>query len=86
MRTPAQRGPIGNWLRDERIARGWTNAATARANLERAGIRVAPSVYAEWESGTRLPSERQLDQLWRSAGRTPWPPLFEIRRRCWVSW
>jgi transcriptional regulator with XRE-family HTH domain len=71
MRTPAQRGPIGNWLRDERIARGWTNAATARANLDRAGIRVAPSVYAEWESGTRLPSERHLEQLRAFYGSEP---------------
>jgi len=71
MRTPAQRGPIGNWLRDERLARGWTSAGAARANLERAGIRVAPSVYAEWESGTRIPSEAQLAKLQEFYGSEP---------------
>jgi transcriptional regulator with XRE-family HTH domain len=63
VRTPAQRGPIGNWLRDERIARGWTSASVARRHLARSGIRVAESVYAEWESGTRIPSERQQEAL-----------------------
>lgn len=71
MRTPAQRGPIGNWLRDERLARGWSSAGTARGNLERAGIKVAASVYAEWESGTRIPSEAQLARLQDFYGSKP---------------
>lgn len=71
MRTPAQRGPVGNWLRDERLARQWRSAAVARRNLERAGIKVAPSVYAEWEAGTRIPSERQLNALVAYYGTQP---------------
>ena len=62
MRTPAQRGKIGNWLRDERLARGWSQKV-ARRNLGAAGIPVAESVYAEWESGTRVPNERNLARL-----------------------
>lgn len=62
MRTPAQRGRIGNWLRDERLARGWSQKL-ARRNLAAAGIPVAESVLAEWESGTRVPNEANLARL-----------------------
>lgn len=53
------------------MARGWTSAAQTRGHLARSGIQVAASVYAEWESGTRLPSERQLEQLKAFYGTTP---------------
>ena len=62
VRTPAQRGRIGNWLRDERLARGWSQKV-ARNNLSAAGVPVAESVYAEWESGTRVPNDRNLARL-----------------------
>ena len=71
-KTPKERGRIGAWLVDQRMARGWSTAAKARAELERlGGIRVAPSVYAEWESGSRLPSEANLARLETFYGSSP---------------
>ena len=49
-------------MRDERLARGWSQKV-ARRNLGAAGIPVAESVYAEWESGTRVPNDRNLARL-----------------------
>lgn len=63
-RTPAQRGKIGNWLVESRLARGWDTQDRARAEIERlTGWRVPQSVYAEWESGRRVPSDANLERL-----------------------
>jgi len=70
VRTPAQRGPVGNWLRDERLSRGWKQE-TARANLARAGISIPASVYAEFESGTRVPSEERIQAIAAYYGSSP---------------
>lgn len=58
-------------MRDERAARGWKNQKTARANLARAGISIPESVYAEYESGTRIPSEDRLAALVGYFGTSP---------------
>lgn len=74
-KTPEQRGPVGAWLVQERKARGWHSAAIARAGLERAGIlRVAPSVYAEWEAGTKKPNADTQSALERFYGSAPKQP------------
>lgn len=63
-RTPAQRGKVGNWLVESRLARGWDTQEKARAEIARlTGWKVPQSVYAEWESGRRLPSDTNLDKL-----------------------
>lgn len=63
-RTPAQRGATGNWLVLSRVARGWDTQERARAEIERlAGWRIPQSVYAEWESGRRIPSDANLARL-----------------------
>lgn len=63
-RTPAQRGRTGNWLVERRLARGWATQASARGEIERlTGWRIPQSVYAEWESGRRVPSDANLDRL-----------------------
>lgn len=63
-RTPAQRGRIGNWLVESRLARGWDTQEKARAEIARlTGWDVAQSVYAEWESGRRIPSDANLARL-----------------------
>lgn len=44
----------------------------ARRELERlGGIRIAQSVYAEWESGRRVPSEANLARLQAFYGTSP---------------
>lgn len=54
------------------MTRGWTTAAIARAELERlGGIRIAASVYAEWESGRRVPSDANLARLEAFYGSSP---------------
>src|SRR4051812_4905146 len=74
-KSPEDRGPIGAWLVSERNARGWHSAAVARGALERAQVlRVAPSVYAEWESGTKRPNASQLEALPRFYGTEPARP------------
>lgn len=74
-KTAAERGPIGAWLVSERNARGWHSAAVARGALERAQVlRVAPSVYAEWEAGTKRPNAAQMEALTRFYGSEPAKP------------
>jgi hypothetical protein len=63
-RTPAQRGRIGNWLVESRLSRGWDTQEKARSEIERlTGWRIPQSVYAEWESGRRVPSDANLARL-----------------------
>ena len=71
-RTPAQRGKVGNWLVESRLARGWDTQEKARAEVARlTGWTIPQSVYAEWESGRRLPSEANLDRLRSFYGDAP---------------
>lgn len=74
-KTPAQRGRIGNWLRESRLQRGYSSAAEAREAIERlTGWRIQPSVFAEWESGRRLPSDENLEKLRSFFGDEPDAP------------
>lgn len=71
-RTPAQRGRIGNWLVESRLARGWETQEKARAEIARLGNwKIPQSVYAEWESGRRLPSDANLERLQGFYGTEP---------------
>lgn len=71
-RTPAQRGTIGNWLLESRLSRGYTSQAKARAEIERlTGWRIAQSVYAEWESGRRVPEGDNFRRLQEFFGPVP---------------
>lgn len=54
------------------MARGWDTQATAREQIAKlTGWRIPQSVYAEWESGRRLPSEANLDRLRSFYGDAP---------------
>jgi hypothetical protein len=71
-RTPAQRGKVGNWLLESRLARGWDTQEKARAEIARlTGWTIPQSVYAEWESGRRLPSDTNLERLQGFYGDAP---------------
>lgn len=71
-RTPAQRGRIGNWLVESRLSRGWETQEKARAEIARlGGWKIPQSVYAEWESGRRLPSDANLERLTAFYGTQP---------------
>lgn len=63
MRTPAQRGRYGRWLVGAREDRGFDTADKALRALEAAGIRIGRSAYAEYESGTKVPSRNHLPLL-----------------------
>lgn len=53
--TPRRRGTFGNWLKAKREERYKTQAA-ALADMRRLqGLAIAPSEYAQWESGSRVP-------------------------------
>jgi len=46
------------------MARGWTTQKQARAEIERlTRWRIPQSVYAEWESGRRMPSDANMEKL-----------------------
>lgn len=71
-RTPAQRGRIGQWLMESRLARGYRTQERARREIERlTGWKIPVSVYSEWESGTRVPSEDNQARLAAFFGNPP---------------
>lgn len=75
-RTPAQRGAVGNWLVDSRLARGYVSQNQARREIERlTGWRIAQSVYAEWESGRRVPEGDNYSRLQDFYGPMPEAPI-----------
>lgn len=63
MRRDEQRGRVGRWLRAQRLERGYGTQAAAVKALGTWGWPVAASVYAEWESGGRVPSDENLARL-----------------------
>jgi transcriptional regulator with XRE-family HTH domain len=62
MKSDAERGEFGVWLRDRRVAAGYSNASAAVAAMKRKeGYSISLSEWAEFESGTRRPSaERRV--------------------------
>jgi hypothetical protein len=71
VKSPRERGEFGNWLRVERKAQ-YANVAQAVAALQkRAGYGIAPSVWAELESGSRRPSQEQRERLESFFGTQP---------------
>ncbi len=64
MKTPEERSPQGRWLVDARQRRGLGSQTAARkAILAATGVELAPSVYAEYESGTKPVSRAHLPTL-----------------------
>lgn len=55
MKTPGQRGTFGDWLTRARTQRFATQAEALREYERLAGLRITPSQYAQWESGSRTP-------------------------------
>jgi hypothetical protein len=71
VKSDEQRGAFGAWLRRERTAR-FENVPKAVAALKReAGYGIAPSVWAELESGSRRPSDEQRERLTGYFGSEP---------------
>lgn len=68
MKTPGERGPYGRWLVAARLERDLRTAEDARDALTAAGISIAKSTYAEYESGTKQPSKNHLPELERFFG------------------
>lgn len=62
MKTDEERGPQGAWLVASRMSRKWTQKQ-ARLAVAQAGHPIAASVYAEYESGTKPVSRRDLPAL-----------------------
>jgi len=74
-RTPAQRGTVGQWLLESRLARGYRTQERARSEIERlTGWKIPVSVYSEWESGSRVPSEDNQARLTEFFGALPAAP------------
>jgi transcriptional regulator with XRE-family HTH domain len=56
------RGPIGVWLRRERLARGWKDTDVTR-ELAKRGIALLPASYRGYEAGPQPPSAQLLQGL-----------------------
>ena len=75
VKTPEERGTIGQWLRDARLARKWTQARAREEIARQTGVVVNPTSYGLWESGAREPSPENLELLERVFGAAPRPPM-----------
>lgn len=56
VKTPEERGPIGNWAREQRLSRDWTPEELVE-RLARVGPRLKASSYRGIESGARRASD-----------------------------
>lgn len=73
MKTPEQRGPIGNWTRERRLAKGMSPEQVVD-QLVRFGVHIKASSYRGVESGARRPGGEALaalEQLWGSEAPKP---------------
>lgn len=61
--VPGRRGAFGDWLKTERERRYRTQADALRAFRKLAGLTIAPSEYAQWESGSRTPKAENPKRL-----------------------
>lgn len=75
MKTPGQRGPFGRWLTNARTERYETQADALRAYERLAGLKITPSEYAQWESGSRVPrsDNPKVARLYEFYGSMPEP-------------
>ena len=68
-----ERGSYGRWLVQGRQARRWTQEQ-ARQAVAASGHPIAASVYASYESGTKVPSRKDLpalERFWGPASERP---------------
>ena len=72
-KTPAQRGPFGNWLKRVREERYKTQADALAAMRRLAGIAISPSEYSQWEAGSRTPrpDNPKVARLYEFFGSSP---------------
>ena len=73
MKDETKRGEFGAWLRRVRRERFANVTAAVKAMQNEVGYGIAPSVWAELESGTRRPSDEQRQRLTRYFGSEPVP-------------
>lgn len=75
-KTPAQRGPFGNWLKRVREERYRTQADALAAMRRLAGIALSPSEYSQWEAGSRTPrpDNPKVARLYEFFGSRPTEP------------
>lgn len=72
MKTDAQRGELGVWLRRERRDRGWT-VPRALTELRKRGYALSETSYRMYEGGSRRPGEEALQSLEVLYGKAPQP-------------
>ena len=69
-KSDADRGPVGVWLRHERVSRGWTIDDVCR-ELSAAGEPIAPATLRQYEAGPREPGVVLMAALVRLYGSEP---------------
>lgn len=71
MKSDAERGRYGAWLRRARLAAGYDSVRDALAAMAREGIELSYSVLGEYEAGTKVPSRAHMPLLERFYGPVP---------------
>jgi len=76
-KSDAQRGPVGAWLRRERMSRGsaWTPEFVVEALRDRTGTAIRVDYYRQLEAGTagKVPGPDLLEDLVTLYGTRPTP-------------
>ena len=69
-KSDAERGPVGTWMRHERISRGWSVADVCR-ELAEIGESVTPATLRQYEAGPREPGVVLMGALVHLYGSQP---------------
>lgn len=69
-KSDAERGPVGAWMRRERVAQGWT-VADVCLELAEIGETVTPATLRQYEAGPREPGTVLSAALVRLYGSEP---------------
>lgn len=62
-RSPGKRGTFGDWLKTNRERRYRTQTDALAGYRKLVGLVIAPSEYAQWESGSRVPKPNNPKRL-----------------------
>ena len=69
-KSDADRGPVGTWMRRERISRGWSVSDVCR-ELAEIGEPVTPATLRQYEAGPREPGVLLMGALVHLYGSQP---------------
>ena len=69
-KSDTERGPVGRWMRHERVSRGWS-VTELTEELAAVGMNTSPATIRQYEAGPRQPGAELHDALVRLFGSKP---------------